>query len=50
MISIVTDALGTIPKRLEKGLEHLEIREQVEITQTTILLISAKILRIVNVY
>ena len=31
----VNDALGTIPKRLVKRLEHLEIRGQVETIQTS---------------
>ena len=35
VIPIVIDALGTIPKRLVKGLEELEIRGQEETIQTT---------------
>ena len=42
---IVIGALGTTPKGLVKGLEDLEIRGQVETTQTTTLLRSARILR-----
>ena len=38
-------ALGTIPKGLVKGIEYLEIREQVENIQTSALLRSARILR-----
>ena len=45
VIPIVVGALGTIPKGLVKGLENLEIRGQLEITQTTALLILASILR-----
>ena len=30
MIPIVTGALGTIPQKLVKGLDDLEIREQAE--------------------
>ena len=35
MIPIVIGALGTIPKVLIKRLEDLEMREQIETTQTT---------------
>ena len=35
VIPIVVGAVGTIPKRLVKGLEDLEIRRQVETIQTT---------------
>ena len=45
VIPIVIGTLGTIRKRLVKGMEGLEIRRQVEIMQTTGLLRSAKILR-----
>ena len=45
VIPIVIGALGTIPKRLVKGLEELEIKGHVEIIQTTALLRSARILR-----
>ena len=41
----VSDALGTIPKRLVKGLEDLKIKGQVETIQITALLRSARILR-----
>ena len=34
---MVTGALGIIPKRLIKGLDDLEIKGQVETTQTTII-------------
>ena len=44
-IPIVIGALGTLTKGLIKGLEDLEIREQVETIQTTTLLRSARILR-----
>ena len=45
MIPIVIRTLRTIPKRLVKELEDLEIRWQVDTIQTTALLISARILR-----
>ena len=45
MKPIITSVLGTIPKGLVKGLEDLEIREQVETIQTTALLRSTRILR-----
>ena len=45
VIPIVTGILGTIPKWLLKGPEDFEIRGQVEIIQTTVLLRSARILR-----
>ena len=45
MIQIMFGALRTIPKGLVKGLENLQIREQLETSQTTALLISARILR-----
>ena len=35
----------TIPKRLVKGLKNLKISGQVDTIQTTVLLISARILR-----
>ena len=44
-ISIVIDALGTIPKWMIKGLDDLEIRRRVETIQTIALLRSARILR-----
>ena len=44
MIPVVIGALGTIPKRLVKGLEDLGVRGQVE---TKGFLRSARILRIV---
>ena len=47
MIPIVVGAHGTISKELVKELEDLEIRGQVEAIQTTALLRSARILRIV---
>ena len=49
VIPIVISALGTMPKRVFKGLKVLEIRGQVEIIQTLTLLKSGKILRIVKV-
>ena len=45
VIPVVIGALGTIPKGLVKGLEHLEKKGQVETIMTTTLLRSAKILR-----
>ena len=45
VIPIVIGALGTIPKRLIKGFEDLEIRGQIETIQTIALLRSARILR-----
>ena len=44
-IPVVIGALQTIPKGLGKGLEDLEIREQIETIQATALLRSARILR-----
>ena len=45
VIPIVIGALGTIPKRLVRELEELEIKEQVETIQTTTMLRSARILK-----
>ena len=45
VILIVIGALGIIPKGFLKELEDLEIRRQVEIIQSTVLLRSARILR-----
>ena len=45
MIPIVIDALGMIPKGLERGLEELEIRGWTKIIQTAALLMLARILR-----
>ena len=45
VIPIVVGILGTIPKRLVKRLEDLEIIGQVETIQTTALLSSTRILR-----
>ena len=45
VIPIVIGALGTIPKGLEKGLEDLEIRKQIEIIQMTVLFRLARMLR-----
>ena len=45
---IVIGALGTITKGLVQGLEDLEITGRVETIQTTALLKSARILRIVQ--
>ena len=45
VIPVVIDALETIPKGLIKGLENLEIKEQVETIKTTAFLRSARILR-----
>ena len=35
VIPVIIDALGKIPKGLEKGMEDLEIREQMETNKTT---------------
>ena len=45
VILIVIGALGIIPKGLLRGLDELDIGEQVKIIQTTALLGSARILR-----
>ena len=45
VIPIVVGILGTILKKLVKGLEDIGIRGQVETIQTTVLLRSARILR-----
>ncbi len=45
VIPIVIGVLGTISEGLLKGLEDLEIRGQVETTQTAELLRSSRILR-----
>ena len=45
VIQIVIDALGRIPKELEKGLDGLEIRRQVGTIQKTALSRSARIMR-----
>ena len=45
VISIVIGALGTVPKSLVRGLEALEIREQIQTIQNTALLRSTRILR-----
>ena len=47
MISIVIGALGTVSKGWERKVEELEIRGQIETIQTTALMRSARILRIV---
>ena len=47
VIPIVIDALGTIPKRLVRVLEELYIETRAEAIQTTALLRSVRILRIV---
>ena len=44
-IPIVVGALGSVSKILERGLERLEIEEQIETIQITALLWSARILR-----
>ena len=38
MVPIVVDALGKVPKELEKGLEQLEIGGRIETIQTAALL------------
>ena len=45
IIPIVIGAFGTVTKGLLKGLEDLEVGDQVETTQTTALLKTARILR-----
>ena len=45
IVPIVIGALGTVTKRLLKGLEDLEIGRRVETIQTTALLRTARILR-----
>ena len=45
VIAVVVGALGTVTKRLVKGLEDLEIKGRVETTQTTAFLRSTRILR-----
>ena len=45
IVPIVTGVLGTITKKLLKGLEDLEIGGRVETIQTTALLRTARILR-----
>ena len=45
IIPIVIGAFGTVTKGLLKGLEDLEVGGQVEATQTTALLRTARILR-----
>ena len=45
IVPIVIGALGTVIKRLLKGLKDLEVDERVETIQTTALLRTARILR-----
>ena len=45
VIPIIIGALGTVPKRLERGLEELEIGGRIDTIQTTAMLRSARILR-----
>ena len=45
IIPIVIGAFGTVTKRLQKGLEDLEVGGRVETIQTTVLLRKARILR-----
>ena len=47
IIPIVIDAFGTVTKGLSKGLEDLEVGGRVETIQTTALLTTARILRII---
>ena len=47
IVPIVSGALGTVTKGLLKGLEDLEVGGRVEIIQTTALLRTARILRLV---
>ena len=44
-IPIIFGALGPIPQELVKGLEDIELRDQVGTTQTTVFLESARIQR-----
>ena len=48
VLPIVIGALGTVIKGLVQGLEYLEIRGRVETIETTALLTSARILRILE--
>ena len=45
MVTVVTDALGKVPKCQEIKQGELDIRERIETIQTTVVLKSAKILR-----
>ena len=45
VIPIVVVAMGTFLKGLEKGLEELQIRGQIETIQTTAIFRSARIIR-----
>ena len=45
VLPIIIGALETIPKFLKRDLKELEIGGQTETIQTTVLLISARILR-----
>ena len=47
IVPIVIGAFGTITKGLLKGLEDLEVGGRVETIQTTVLLKTARILRII---
>ena len=49
IVPIVIGAFGTITKELLKGLEDLEVGGQVETTQMTILLRTARILRRISI-
>ena len=48
VIPIVIDALGTIPKGLDRELEELETEGRIEMIQATVLLRSTRILRTVQ--
>ena len=48
IIPVVIGAFGTVTKGLLKGLEDLEVSNRVETTQTTALLKTVRILRIVQ--
>ena len=48
LIPIVNGAFGTVTKGLLKGLKDLEVGERVETIQTTALLRTDKILRVVE--
>ena len=45
VIPVVVSAFGTLPKRLEKILEELEIKGRIKTIRITVLLRSARILR-----
>ena len=48
VVPIIIGALGTVPKGLEKSLSELEIKGRIETIQTTALLKSARIIRVLE--